>query len=138
MEMELKGQKVNGGYAEGEAVVFHSAFSFLGDLDPESGLFMVPGHQLYRQNLAGKVLIFTTGHGSTYGPYSAYSTKKLGNAPAAMICIEVEPVLALAAITADIPMVHRLEKNPIDVIETGDYVKVDATKGIVKVKKGHL
>ena len=52
-----------------------------------------------------------------------------------MICVKAEPIIALAAITADIPMVDRLDKNPLEVIETGDYVKVDATKGVVEVTK---
>jgi predicted aconitase with swiveling domain len=134
--MKVKGHKINEGYAEGEAIVSCSAFSFAGDLDPESGLFTVPEHALEGQKLAGKVFVFTTGHGSSFGPFYAYRAKKAGNAPAAMICIQAEPILALAVITADIPMVDKLEKNPLDVIETGDYVKVDATKGIVEVIKG--
>ena len=56
-----------------------------------------------------------------------------GNVPAAMICVQAEPVVAAAAITANIPMVDKLSKNPLEVIKTGDYVKVDATNGIVEI-----
>ena len=135
MEMKLKGHTINKGKAEGEAVVYRGPFSFVGDLDPEGGVVPVPGHELEGQKLANKVFVFTTGHGSSAGPYYAYRSKKAGNAPAALICVEAEPIIGLAAITADIPMVDKLDKNPLDVIETGDYVKVDATQGIVEVTK---
>jgi predicted aconitase with swiveling domain len=36
---------------------------------------------------------------------------------------------------AGIPLVDRLDKDPISTIETGDYVWVDADTGIVLVEK---
>jgi predicted aconitase with swiveling domain len=39
------------------------------------------------------------------------------------------------AIVLDIPLVDRLDKNPCEVIETGDYVRVDGAKGVVEVTK---
>jgi len=32
-------------------------------------------------------------------------------------------------------MVHKLDQNPLEVIKTGDYIKMDATEGIVEVIK---
>jgi predicted aconitase with swiveling domain len=133
MEMKLKGHMINRGYGEGEAIVYRGTFSWVGDLDLKTGTVPVPGHELEGQKLANKVFVCITGHGGTGGPYFAYKAKQAGYVPAAMICVEAEPVIALAAIAADIPMVDRLEKNPLDVIKTGDYVKVDATNGIVEV-----
>ena len=48
---------------------------------------------------------------------------------------QVEPVLAAAILTARIPAVDRLDKDPLEVIETGDYVRLDADHGIVEVIK---
>ena len=131
--MELNARKVSDGRAEGEALVCNGPFSFLGDLDPITGVFSVKGHELEGQNLAGKIFIFTTGRGSTAGSSVAIQAKLNKKAPAAMVCLEVEPIIAAAAIAAGIPMVDRLDKNPFEVIKTGDFVKVDATKGIVVV-----
>jgi uncharacterized protein len=135
MGTKIKGHKVNEGYGEGEAVVSHTAFSFTGDLDPNSGKFTVPGHPLEGKRLADKVFVFTTGHGSSFGPIRAYQAKRAGNAPVAMVCIRAEPILALSVITADIPTVDNLDRNPLDVIKTGDYVKVDATRGIIEINR---
>jgi len=58
---------------------------------------------------------------------------KLNKSPKAIVCIEAEPVLAAAAMVANMPMVDRLDKNPLEVIKTGDWVKVDGDNGIVEV-----
>lgn len=133
--MKLKGRKVSSGKAEGEAVVYNGPFSMLGDLDPRTGRVPVRGHKIEGQSLTNKIFVFTTGKGSTGGPYVAYRAKQLGNAPAGMICTECEPVIALGAIMADIPMVDKLDKNPVEIIRTGDYVKIDADEGVVEIIK---
>ena len=133
-EMILKGGRtVNPGTAEGEALVTKIPFSFLGELDPSTGIIPAPGHELQGQSVVGKVLVCPTGKGSSGGPNIAYMAKKAGNAPSALIFLEVEPIIALGAITADIPAVDRLDKDPLEVIKTGDWVKVDATQGTVEV-----
>jgi hypothetical protein len=45
------------------------------------------------------------------------------------------PVWVTMAIIIDIPLVDRLNKNPCEVIETGDWVRVDAQRGTVEVTK---
>lgn len=133
--MILRGKTVNGGKAEGEAIVSRLPFSYLGDLDPRSGKVMPDGHDLKGKSISGKIFVFPIGKGSTAGPNVAYLAKMLGNLPRAMICVEAEPVMAMVAIITDIPMVHRLDRNPLDVIQTGDYLKVDADTGTVEVVK---
>ncbi len=133
--MLLKGKTVKKGKAEGEAIVSQLPFSYLGDLDVNTGKVVPEGHDLHGQSIAGKIFIFPTGKGSTVGPNIAYQAKQLGNVPAGMICVEVEPVMAMVAIMNDIPMVHKLDKNPLEVIKTGDYIKMDATAGTIEVVK---
>ena len=131
--MILKGHMINRGKAEGETIVTKIPFSFLGELDPMTGRVPAESHELFGQTLAGKIFVFPTGKGSNSGPIVAWKAMKAGNIPLAMICVQAEPIIAAAAIVANIPMVDRLEKNPLEVISTGDYVKVDATNGIVEV-----
>ena len=132
-QMILKGCTINPGLAEGKAVVTGIPFSFLGELDPETGTVPEPGHDLFGQSLAGKILVTPTGKGSSAGPVIAWRAMKAGTSPGAIICIEREPILAAAAMTAGIPMVDRLDKNPLEAIKTGDYVKVDAFAGTVEI-----
>jgi predicted aconitase with swiveling domain len=131
--MILKGHTVSPGKAEGEAVVLRSPFSFLGELDPATGKIASPLNEQFGEDLRGKVLVTPTGKGSSMGPVISWYAKKEGNNPAAVICLQAEAILAGAAITAGIPMVDKLDRNPLEVIKTGDYVKVDATAGIVEI-----
>ncbi len=131
--MILQGKTVKKGIVSGEAIVSRMPFSFLGDIDVNTGKVTPRGHDLEGQSVAGKIFVFPTGKGSTVGPNVAYQAKQLGNTPLGMICIEVEPVIAMVAIMNDIPMVHKLDRDPLTVIKTGDYIKMDATAGIVEV-----
>ncbi|MFC1798276.1 aconitase X swivel domain-containing protein [Thermodesulfobacteriota bacterium] len=133
--IKLKGRTVNPGRTAGKAVVTKIPFSFLGELDPMSGKYLGADQELRGQSLAGKVLICPTGKGSTGGPSVAFRAMETGVAPKAIICLEAEPVIALSAITAEIPMVDRLDMNPLELIDTGDYVCVDATEGLVEITK---
>lgn len=131
--MILHGKTVKKGQVEGEVIVSRLPFSFLGDLNVEKGTIAPAGHDLEGRSIAGKIFVFPTGKGSTVGPYVASAAKKMGNTPAGMICVEVEPVMAMVAIMNDIPMVHMLDQNPLEVLKTGDYIKMDATRGTVEV-----
>lgn len=136
--MEIKAHTVSPGKAEGEAVVYNGPFSFLGDLDPVTGKVPVPRHQLEGTSLANKVFVFTTGKGSSAGDCAAWVAKEHGNIPAAMICLESEPVLSGAVLAAKIPTLDRPERNVFEFIRTGDYVKVDATAGIIEIVSKEL
>jgi predicted aconitase with swiveling domain len=131
--MKIKAQTVCGGSGEGEAIVYRGGFSFLGDLDPKTGKISLPGHELEGQSLTNKVFVFTSGKGSSGGPRFAWVAKRNGVAPSAMICVASEPVLSCGVIAAKIPTVHKPEKDPFEFIKTGDYVKVNATEGIIEI-----
>jgi len=60
---------------------------------------------------------------------------KRKTAPVAMINVEAEPIIAVGAAMGNIPMVDRLDKNPLEVIATGDHVLMDGDQGIVEITK---
>jgi hypothetical protein len=131
--MKLKGRKVMGGNAEGEALVSRDPVSFYGGVDPVTGCVTEPGHCCCGDNITGKVFIFPTGKGSTVGSYVLYRMKKLGTAPAAIINIETEAIIATGCVISDIPLVHRLNRNPLEIISNGDKIIVEADEGIVEI-----
>ena len=61
--------------------------------------------------------------------------KKKGTAPKAIINVETEPIIAVGAIIAEIPLMDKLEANPLKVFENGDYAIVNAYEGYVEVKR---
>jgi uncharacterized protein len=79
------------------------------------------------------VLISTKGSSGTSGVLAA--AKKKGNAPAAFINTEVDALAALGCVVQRIPFVTNLERDPFEVIATGDIVTVDTERGIITVTK---
>jgi len=119
MKISLQGRKIIGGQAEGEAIVTRQLISFLGGVDPDKGIIVERGHELEGQSITNKVFVFPQGKGSTSGPYVIYKMSKRKTAPS----------------MGKIPMVDRLDQNPLDLIETGDHVKVDGNRGVVEITK---
>lgn len=129
----LKAHIVSRGRAEGSALVTSQPISFLGSVDPRTGVVIEKGHELAGKSIKGRVLVFPSGKGSTVGSYVIYQLKKNGAAPAAMINIKTEPIVAVGAIISGIPLVDRVEKDPVTTIKTGDKVLVDAMVGSVEI-----
>jgi predicted aconitase with swiveling domain len=130
--MEIMCHKVASGRAFGPALVTREAISFLGNVNPETGMVIDPAHELFGQSIAGKVLIFPGGKGSTVGSYVIYQLKKRGRAPSAMINLHSEPIVAVGAIISGIPLVDRVPEEVLQ-IESGILVEVDADRGMVRV-----
>jgi uncharacterized protein len=138
----LKGHKGVGGVAEGEAVVTKDPISYMSDvggmwLEPMQHVVTNKGSlpDLYGMDLAGKVLVFPTGKGGIFSTSLLMSLTKQGLGLKAMVNVKTHPVFLLASIISGIPTMDGLDQNPCEVIETGDWVKVDAEKGVVEVTK---
>jgi predicted aconitase with swiveling domain len=130
--MRLKGRKVVGGYAEGEALVSADPVSFYGGVDPETGVVVEPGHAVEGECITGKVFVFPTGKGSTVGSYVIYRMSRLGTAPAALVNSETEAIIATGCVISGIPLVDKLDRDPLE-IKSGDLLKVSADEGVVEV-----
>jgi predicted aconitase with swiveling domain len=131
--MIFKGRPISKGKASGPALVSKDAISFLGGVDPKTGEVIEKGHALFGKNVKGRVLVFPSGKGSTVGSYVLYQLKKNGVAPAALINIRSEPIVAVGAIISDIPMVDSLDADPVEAIKDGAMVTVDGTAGTAEV-----
>jgi len=119
---QLKGRIIYKGKAEGEALVTEMPISFYGGVDPNTGIVLEKGHQLNGQSVKGKILVFPQGKGSTVGSYTLYRMKKNGSAPAGMINIECETIVAVGAIISEIPTIDKID---ICKIKTGDRLSID-------------
>jgi len=128
--VKLVGRKIFSGQAQGEALVTGVGISFFGGVDPERGVIVEKGHPLEGQSIAGKVLVFPTGKGSTVGSYTLYRLKHAGCAPAAIVNAECEAIIAVGCIIAEIPCVDHV---PIEQIPAGALLRVDGEQGTVEI-----
>lgn len=104
--------------------------SFFGGVDPDTGVIVERGHELEGQCIAGKILAFPSGKGSTVGSYTLYRLKAAGRAPAAILNVQCETITAVGCIIAEIPCVDEI---PIDRLKTGASARVDGEQGSVEV-----
>jgi predicted aconitase with swiveling domain len=123
------------GKAEGEALVAPTTLSFWGEVDPISGRIIAAGHQLEGESLRGKVLVIESTKGSSATPLVIGLAHGEGNAPTALVNMNVDALAVLGCVVNNIPMVTELERDPFEIIETGDHVCVDADDGILTVTK---
>jgi len=131
--MIFHGRSIYRGLVEGVALCTHQGISFFGGVDPDSGLVVETGHELIGQSIAGKILVFPSGKGSTVGSYTLYRLMKNGLAPAAILNAECEPITAVGCIIAGIPCIDHL---PIDRLSTGHHLRLDGSTGVVEVLAG--
>jgi predicted aconitase with swiveling domain len=133
--IRIKAKRVAPGIAKGTALVTRMPISFTGGVDPDTGVVREPGHELEGQSIAGKILVFPSGKGSTTGSWQYYATYRRGNAPVGIINVKAEGVVAVSAVITGTPMVHELEINPLDLIRSGDRVTLNADEGFVEIEQ---
>jgi predicted aconitase with swiveling domain len=129
----IKCRKISKGHAKGEVLVTKEPLSFLGGVDPHSGVVIDQEHELYGEKISDKILVIPSGKGSTVGSYVIFQMAKSKTAPKAIISIKAEPIIATGAIMAEIPMVHQPEINILDILKNGDIVEVDADNETIKL-----
>jgi predicted aconitase with swiveling domain len=127
--IHLEARVVKAGQAAGEALVSPDPIGFLGGVDPDTGVVVEAGHPIEGQCVAGRVLVFPTGKGSTVGSYTIYRLARAGLAPAAIVNAEADSVVAVGAIIAEIPMVDQVD---ISRIHTGDWVEVREREVVIR------
>ncbi|MDR6816350.1 putative aconitase with swiveling domain [Neorhizobium sp. 2083] len=136
--IELKGRKVVAGRAEGEALVTTETISGWGGINERTGTVIERRHEMRGVSFAGKILVFPGAKGSSGWSAYFHMTRLNGVQPAAMIFTRMTTKIALGAVVTRVPAITELDQDPLDVIETGDWVVVDADAGTVTVTKKSL
>ncbi len=131
--MILFGRSICPGSVEAPALVSSAGISFFGGIDPETGCVVEKDHPLEGQCVAGRILVFPSGKGSTVGSYTIYRLKLGGLAPAAILNAECETITAVGCIIAEIPCVDHIS---IESLSTGDYLRVDGAAGTAEIIPG--
>jgi predicted aconitase with swiveling domain len=131
----LHGRKVVGGYAEGEALVTRDTISGWGGINPMTGTVIETRHALRGQSFQDKILVFPGAKGSSGWSAAFHVTRITGTAPKALVFNEMTTKIALGAVVMRIPAVTDLDQDPLQVIQTGDWVAVDGDRGVVEIHR---
>lgn len=116
------------GAAAAQALVLDEPLSFWGGIDPATGTLIDARHPQLGENVAGRILVMPSGRGSSSSSSVLAEAVRAGTAPAAIVLLEPDPILALGAIVA-----RELYGVSIPVVVAGEPVprsprlRVDAT-----------
>ena len=132
----LRGRRVVGGRVEGEALVTRETVPGWGGVNPVQGIITETGHELRGVPFKDKVLVCRGAKGSSGWSAMYHITRLAGTAPRALLFNEMTTKIALGAVVMRIPSITDFDRDPLDVIESGDWVVVDADSGCVEVRKG--
>ena len=138
MTVSLRGCKISPGRADGEVLVSLQPISFWGGVDPASGRVIDPRHELFGQEICDKVLAFPQGKGSSTTSLIILELLRVGKAPAAIINVHAEPILATGPVVSrifygwEIPMITLAERD-FKRLSTGQQVEVDADNQVVLI-----
>jgi predicted aconitase with swiveling domain len=129
--LHISGRGIAKGRASGPLLVSPAPISFLGGVDPATGVVIEKGHPLQGTSITGTVLAFPYGKGSTVGSYVIYALSRNGHAPKAIVNTEAEAIIATGAIIGGIPMIDRISV-PLDRLKSGTSVTVDGSTGAME------
>lgn len=134
-DVVLTGRKVVGGVTEGEALVTRETISGWGGINPMTGTIIESRHELKGVSFANKVLVFPGAKGSSGWSAMFHTARLAGAAPRALLFNVMTTKAALGAVVMRVPTVTDFDRDPLDLIETGDTVRVDGDRGVVEIWK---
>lgn len=132
----IRGRTVVGGVTEGEALVTHQTISGWGGVNPMKGEVIESRHELQGRSFAGKILVFPGAKGSSGWSAVFHTTRLTGKAPLGLLFNIMTTKAALGAVVLRVPSMTDFDSDPLEHIETGDWVRIDADAGTVAVWKG--
>jgi predicted aconitase with swiveling domain len=145
MNKILKGRGLSRGIVEAEAIItkqpfsISAAFSFPLISNAKKLKVADKTHELFKQDVKDKVLIFPIPIGTTTLGFVLLETivRKVG--PKAIVCAEGEPLMSSGAVAADIffnikfPIVDKIKFSELQKIKNGTMVRVNGDEGIVEI-----
>ncbi len=135
-DLVIRGRKVVGGVVEGEALVTSQTISGWGGVNPLQGEVIESHHELRGVSFANKILVFPGAKGSSGWSGVFHMTKLAGVAPLGMLFTTTTTKAALGAVVLRVPSMTDFDRDPVALIQSGDWVRIDAEIGEISVWKG--
>jgi uncharacterized protein len=134
---DLKGSVINGrgaikGVAEGVALVSRETIQGWNGVD-KTGTVIEKGHPFEGWSIKDAVLVLPGAKGSNGWSIHFHSAKIAGVGPAALVFPKIDSRTGVTAAVLNVPVVTDLDRDPFELIKTGDRVRVDGNRGTVEV-----
>ena len=127
--MEITATCILPGTSQGQLLTTQQPISFWGCVDPVTGNISDKRHELFGETVSDKVLVFPFGKGSSTGSLMILELLRLNLAPAAIVNIRTEPLLATGPVVGKhfygktFPIVN-VDESDFYHLKTGCYAEV--------------
>ncbi|MDD9148921.1 MULTISPECIES: aconitase X swivel domain-containing protein [unclassified Sporolactobacillus] len=133
MEKKFVCHKVSEGIIEGDVLLSSDDLCFY-LVEPKTGVVIEKNHSLEGQSIAGKILVFPSGKGSSVVQADGmYQLKMSGKGPKALIIKYPDTVLVASSIIMELPVVDQVDEKFYEQIKNGDHVLLDADHGSLTI-----
>ena len=119
---------------EGEALVTDVPLTFLGFVNRRTGVVEEPGHPLDGQSIAGRVLVFPRGSGSSVAPYVLLGLLYRDRGPLAVVNTALDQQTLPACSLLGVPYAHSFDADPCLALNSGDRVRLELRDGAVALE----
>lgn len=141
--MEITATCILPGDGQGRVLSSRQSISFWGCVNPISGRISDKRHALFGESISGKVLVFPFGKGSSTGSLMLLELLRLDLAPAGIINIRTEPLLAAGPIVGKhfyqktFPIVT-VAQSDFDLFETGRCADIKSRPEGSRIRIGRM
>ncbi len=108
----------------GKVIKTTKKISFLGDVDPNTGVILAKDSDIRGESIKGKILVFPGGRGSTVGAGVLFGLVKNNVAPLILVTLVPDQVVISGAIFGDLPMVSYLPQECFNKIKGDDVLNI--------------
>jgi uncharacterized protein len=129
---DLTGRTLAPGRARGQVLLLEEPLSFWGGMDPGTGRVVDRHHPQSGSSLSGRVVAMRSGRGSSSSSSVLAEAIRAGTAPAAVIMVEPDVIVALGSIVAaelygsEVPVVT-VSREALNDLHSGQVVDVRAS-----------
>ena len=119
------------GTGQGSVLATNQPISFWGCVSPVTGRISDKRHDLYGSSISGKILVFPYGKGSSTGSLMILELLRLNLAPAGIINLRTEPLLATGPIVGkhfygkSFPIVN-IAATEFQMLQTGFHAELES------------
>lgn len=133
MSRVLSVSRAWGPAVEASVLVMREGFSPRYDLDRLTGIISRIGHSAEGESIQGRILLIPTSKGGVAGGWAFFDLLHKGIAPAGLVFGKLNPVMVQGAVLARMPISEGWSENLLEVLKTGDRIRLDPGNRTVTV-----
>ena len=127
-------KRMIGENVKGRAIISKETICFRSEYNPITGI-VGNTHSLRGKTLKEKILIIPSTKGSSGNTMYIRLMVMEGNAPIALICLNIDPLVALGCIVNKIPLILIDKKEIFEIVKENDYIEINGEKRILSIQK---